>query len=144
MPLYFAYGSNADPDTFAAGCGFRPARAPLAIAGLSGQRLVFRRGGLEDLETAPAQSVCGVIFDVTELDDLAQDAQDAISGLQAQVKVAQNALDTLNDIKAAVSVAAPMLSAAAAIASGNFMGAAPQVVALGNAIASTMRGVGAG
>jgi hypothetical protein len=66
MPLYFAYGSNADPDTFAAGCGFRPARAPLAIAGLSGQRLVFRRGGLEDLETAPAQSVWGVIFDVTE------------------------------------------------------------------------------
>jgi hypothetical protein len=79
-----------------------------------------------------------------KLDGLAQDAQAAISGLQAQVKVAQNAVDTLNDIKAAVSEAASVLSAAAAIASGNFMGAESQVVALGNAIVSTMRGVGAG
>ena len=66
MPLYFAYGSNADPDAFAARCGFRPARAPLAIAGLSAERLVFRRGGLEDLQAAPALSVWGALFDVTE------------------------------------------------------------------------------
>jgi hypothetical protein len=66
MPLHFAYGSNADPDAFAVRCGFRPARAPLSIAGLSGFRLVFRRGGLEGLEPAPALSVWGAVYDVTE------------------------------------------------------------------------------
>jgi hypothetical protein len=92
--------------------------------------------------TAAHLSVDAAIIAQKQLNALTQAAEDAISGLQAQVKVAQTALDTLTDIKAAVSIGAAVLAAAAAIASGNFTGAVAQVVALGSTIASTLRGVG--
>jgi len=66
MALYFAYGSNADPDALATKCDFAPAQLPVANAGLSGHRLVLRRGGVEDLEADPARSVWGVLFDLTD------------------------------------------------------------------------------
>ncbi len=69
-----------------------------------------------------------------ELSDMAAEVSAAITGLQQQVRDAQQAIVTINRIKAAVRISAAVLSAAAAIATGNPLGAADQVAALASTI----------
>jgi ATP-dependent helicase YprA (DUF1998 family) len=94
--------------------------------------------------TAAHLSVDAAIIAQKQLDDLAQDVTDAISALETQVIAAQNTLAVINDIKTGVSIATSVLSAAAAVASGNFTGAVTQVIALGNTIANAIRGASPG
>ena len=65
---------------------------------------------------------------------MAAEVSAAITGLQQQVRDAQQAIVTINRIKVAVRISAAVLSAAAAIATGNPLGAADQVVALASTI----------
>jgi hypothetical protein len=73
-----------------------------------------------------------------QLATLAQDVAGAINGLQIQVNAAQRALATIQAVKNVVSVAAAVFSTAAAVASGNPLGAAQQVASLVSTIATTL------
>lgn len=68
MMLYFAYGSNMDPEQMDARC---PGARLLGAARLDGWRLTFdrfseRRGGhVADIVPAPCAATWGVLWDVT-------------------------------------------------------------------------------
>ena len=73
-PLYFAYGSNMDPTQMAARCpsaGFR------CTARLPNHRLAFSRAsrkrgcGVADVVPAGGAEVWGVVYEITEMPDLA-------------------------------------------------------------------------
>jgi hypothetical protein len=79
-----------------------------------------------------------VIIGQKQLDAMSQDVTNAIAGLQNEVNAAQNAVNTINDVKKAVSIAAAVFSAAAAIASGNELGAVNQIISLATTISSAV------
>ena len=66
--LYFAYGSNLDPEQMLARC---PGHAFVAVAELAGHRLTFprfstgRRCGVAGIEPEAGKSVWGVIYRLT-------------------------------------------------------------------------------
>lgn len=74
--LYFAYGSNLGPSTFAARC---PTCKLAGIARADGFRLGFtryserRRGGVADLVPAPGAAVWGALYELSDADLAALD-----------------------------------------------------------------------
>jgi Gamma-glutamyl cyclotransferase, AIG2-like len=71
MPLYFAYGSNMNPDQIKA-CFGDELGEPLFIGSLENHRLTFTRyserqgGGVADIETVDSETVWGVAFEVSD------------------------------------------------------------------------------
>lgn len=80
--LYFAYGSNMDPDQMATRC---PNTSAVGPARLAGWRLTFTRdspgwgGGVGHIELAPGDEVWGVLWDATEADMAALDEYEGVA-----------------------------------------------------------------
>ena len=80
--LYFAYGSNMDPEQMATRC--LDARA-IGPARLAGWRLTFTRdspgwgGGVGHIELAPGDEVWGVLWEATESDMAALDEYEGVA-----------------------------------------------------------------
>jgi len=86
--LYFAYGSNMDPEQMASRCLDAVVVGP---ARLSGWRLTFTRdspawgGGVGHIELAPGDEVWGVLWDATEADMASLDEYEGV-GVGAYVR----------------------------------------------------------
>jgi hypothetical protein len=95
---------------------------------------------LAQLRTTAAHLIIDAsIIGQRQLGAMAKEVSDAIAGLQGQVRDAQNAIKIIDNVKAAVSIGAAVLSVAAAVATGNPLGAADKVTALADMIASAIK-----
>lgn len=81
--LYFAYGSNLDPDQMRARC---PGHVVVGMAGLHDHRLVFPlysndwSGGVASVTLAHAQTVWGMLFELTDADVKSLDGYEQFKG----------------------------------------------------------------
>lgn len=79
--LYFAYGSNMDPDQMAVRCPGAAAQGP---ARLPDHGLAFAResllwgGGVATVEPAPGEEVWGVLWEIGEDDEAALDRYEGV------------------------------------------------------------------
>ena len=81
--LYFAYGSNLDPEQMQSRC---PGAAVVGLAALHDHRLAFPlysnhwRGGVSSIQLAHAQTVWGMLFDLSEEQMLGLDRFEGFRG----------------------------------------------------------------
>lgn len=78
--LYFAYGSNMDPERMRERC---PGARALGAARLPDHRLIFTResllgGGVASVEPSPGDETWGALWDITALDEQALDEYEGV------------------------------------------------------------------